>query len=117
MSGENEQDIVTTTSSNICVTNVSKNVLKYFDRDTLGLRCTTLLAEIIDTVSDIDYKMTDFRHKASSDKEDSLKTLLQKTIETSERHIRDLNELHSLISVGLNSLSTSSASIVKLSSN
>ena len=84
MSGGNEQDIVTTTSSNIYVTNVSKDVLKYFDHDALGLRCTMLLADIIDTVSDIDYKMTDFRQKASSDKEDSLKTLLQKTIETSE---------------------------------
>ena len=84
MSGGNEQDIVTTTSSNIYLTNVRKDVLKYFDHVTLGLRCTTLLAEIIDTVSDIDYKMTDFCQKASSDKEDSLKTLLQKTIETSE---------------------------------
>ena len=84
MSRENEQDILTTTSSNICVTNVCKDFLKYFDHDTLGLRCTTLLAEIINTVSNIDYKMTDFCHKASSDKEDSLKTLLQKTIETSE---------------------------------
>ena len=84
MSGENEQDILTTTSSDICVTNVRKDVLKYFDRDALGLRCTMLLAEIIDTVSDIDYKMTDFHHKASTHKDDSLKTLLQKTIETSE---------------------------------
>ena len=84
MSGGNEQDILTTTSSNIYITNVRKDVLKYFDRDALGLRCTTLLADIIDTVSDIDYKMTDFHQKASSDKEDSLKTLLQKTIEISE---------------------------------
>ena len=84
MSCENEHDILTTTSSNICVTNVCTDVLKYFDCDALGLRCTTLLAEIIDTVSDIDYKMTDFHQKASTHKEDSLKTLLQKTIETSE---------------------------------
>ena len=84
MSSENEQDIMTTTSSKICVTNVCKDVLKYFDHDALGLRCTMLLAQIIDTVSEIDYKITDFHHEASSNKEDSLKTLLQKTIETSE---------------------------------
>ena len=43
MSHENEQDILTTSSSNICVTNIRTDVLKYFDRDALGLRCITVL--------------------------------------------------------------------------
>ena len=54
MSNEQKDDILTSTSSNHCVTNIHKDVLKYFDPDSLGLRCTTLLAEIIDTVSEID---------------------------------------------------------------
>ena len=84
MSSEHKEDILTSTYSNVCITNICKDVLKYFDPDALGLRCTTLLAEIIDTVSEIDYKLTDFHYKALSEKQDELKTLLQKTIETSE---------------------------------
>ena len=94
---EPQQHNIVSSSNNVDVIDI--NVLKHWDLDALGFRCSNLLVDIIDTASEIDQNITNIRHRATPENENNFKGLLQRIINITKAHLVELSEINVLTNI------------------